>query len=317
MSDGQEKKYEIVKTDWIELIDDEHIKHRLFRIRAIKDFDDVKSGDYGGYIESEDNLNQYDTSWLYSDAVRISKNTRAWGNARVYSNGKLYNSAEVRDNGVVCGNAKVYEDALIAGNAKVHGNSYIHGISKLYDNVNVSGDLVNIYGNTILRDRVVIDGEVTICDTVSISSDVNITGSNITIDGEVVIDEPTNISSDALIQSNDDFISVNNIGSRRDVLTAWLSADKVIMVNTGCFTNTYDEFLAAVNDVHSTNQFGIEYRNFAEAIKNRFMGNEPSQGGSGTTPSPDEDYSDKEIMDAIDDIWDEDGYTPSDNQTTT
>ena len=45
------KKYEIVK--------DEKIKHKgktLYKIRALKDFDDVKKGDLGGYIEDYNNL---------------------------------------------------------------------------------------------------------------------------------------------------------------------------------------------------------------------------------------------------------------------
>ena len=30
--------------------------HRLFRIRAIRSFNDVKAGDFGGYVEKKANL---------------------------------------------------------------------------------------------------------------------------------------------------------------------------------------------------------------------------------------------------------------------
>ena len=46
-------KYEILKDDFIEFDD-----RKLYRIRALKDFHNVKEGEAGGYIESEQNLSQ-------------------------------------------------------------------------------------------------------------------------------------------------------------------------------------------------------------------------------------------------------------------
>ena len=45
----------------------------LWRIRACKDFGDVKKGDYGGLVESEDNLSQYGECWIYEGARIIGK----------------------------------------------------------------------------------------------------------------------------------------------------------------------------------------------------------------------------------------------------
>ena len=50
--------------------------HKLFRIRALRDFGDVKAGEEGGYIESENNLSTEDDAWVYDNA-------RVFGNARV------------------------------------------------------------------------------------------------------------------------------------------------------------------------------------------------------------------------------------------
>ena len=47
----------------------------LYKIKALKDFEDIKKGDIGGYIESEKNLSQEDGSWVcgnsnvYGDAI--------------------------------------------------------------------------------------------------------------------------------------------------------------------------------------------------------------------------------------------------------
>ena len=72
----------------------------LYQIEALKDFGNVKAGDLGGYIESEENLSQYDNAWVYGDA-------QVFDNARVYGNALVYNDA------YVFGNAQVYGDAQI------------------------------------------------------------------------------------------------------------------------------------------------------------------------------------------------------------
>lgn len=72
----------------------------LYRIRAVRDFGSVKTGEFGGYIEKEENLSHFGNAWVSGDA-------------RVYDNAK------------VSGNAKVYGDARVSGNAKVYGNAEV------------------------------------------------------------------------------------------------------------------------------------------------------------------------------------------------
>ena len=57
------KKYELLKNDTIDVNG-----HTLYRIKALKDFGNVKKGDLGGYIEKEDNLRHYGNCWVYNDA---------------------------------------------------------------------------------------------------------------------------------------------------------------------------------------------------------------------------------------------------------
>ena len=48
----EENKYELTdETFWL-------LTHKLHRIKALKDFGDVKKGDLGGWIEKESNLSQ-------------------------------------------------------------------------------------------------------------------------------------------------------------------------------------------------------------------------------------------------------------------
>ena len=80
----------------------------LYRIQALKSFNDVKEGEIGGYVESEDNLSQEGNCWIYDDAcvfdnARIEDSAIAAHYACVYSKGIVKGYAAVSDEGKVCG----------------------------------------------------------------------------------------------------------------------------------------------------------------------------------------------------------------------
>ena len=119
--------------------------HTLHRIEALKDFSDIKKGDKGGFVESEDNLSQSDDCWVYDDA-KVWGDARVLDNAKVYGNAMVYGNAEVYDTAEVCGNARVLGNASICGNAKIWGNASISDYVRVYDNAWVSGN-ARVYGN--------------------------------------------------------------------------------------------------------------------------------------------------------------------------
>ena len=84
----------------------------LYRIEALKDFANVKKGDKGGYVQSEDNLSQEGNCWISN-------------NAKVFDDVKVYDNALVFDNAVVFGNAEVFGYAEVYGNAQVSDNAEI------------------------------------------------------------------------------------------------------------------------------------------------------------------------------------------------
>ena len=69
------EKYEIVKDMAIE-----YEGKTLYRVKALKDFTNVKKGDLGGYIENYNNLPQEGNCWIYD-------------NAKVFGNSKIYDDA--------------------------------------------------------------------------------------------------------------------------------------------------------------------------------------------------------------------------------
>lgn len=92
----------------------------LYRIRAVRDFGSVKTGEFGGYIEKEENLSHFGDAWVYGNA-KVSGKAWVRGNAEVSGN------AKVRGNAWICGNAKVSGNAEVSGNAKVSGNARVSG----------------------------------------------------------------------------------------------------------------------------------------------------------------------------------------------
>ena len=113
-----EKKY-ILTDETIDFND-----HTLYRIKAVRDFDCVKAGDLGGFIESEKNLDHDGDAWVYGDAV-VSSNARVYGNAMVYDKAIVSGDAKVSGDAVVSGGAWVSGDAVVSGDAEVHGPSDI------------------------------------------------------------------------------------------------------------------------------------------------------------------------------------------------
>lgn len=96
---------------------------KLFRIKALIEFGNVKAGDLGGYIEKEENLSHMGNAWVSGDA-RVSGNARVSGDARVFGNAQVFGDARV------FGNAWVSGDAWVSGNAQVSGDkdyAYAHG----------------------------------------------------------------------------------------------------------------------------------------------------------------------------------------------
>ncbi|MBX4335800.1 hypothetical protein [Bartonella raoultii] len=98
--------------------------HTLHRIKAIRDFGDVKAGSLGGFIEKESNLSHDGNCWVANEA-RVYNNALVSDNALVFSYAFVYKHARVFNNAAVC------DKAVIRDNAKVYGNALLIGIHVL------------------------------------------------------------------------------------------------------------------------------------------------------------------------------------------
>ena len=90
---------------------------KLFRIKALVSFGVVKTGETGGWVEKEENVNQSGDAWVFDNA-EVFDNARVFGNAEVSGNARVFGNAEVSDNAWVSGNAEVSDNADYA---TIHG----------------------------------------------------------------------------------------------------------------------------------------------------------------------------------------------------
>ena len=96
----------------------------LYRIRAVRDFGSVKTGEFGGYIEKEENLSRFGNAWV-SDNAWVFGDAWVSGNARVSDNARVFGNAWVYGDARVSGNAWAYGEARVSGNAWAYGNAEV------------------------------------------------------------------------------------------------------------------------------------------------------------------------------------------------
>lgn len=183
---------------------------KVYRIKALKDFRDVKSGDLGGWIESEKNLSQDETCWVYDDAM-------------------------VFDNAYVSENARVANHAKVFNNAHVHGNAVIGCDVLVYDNAEVFDNAQIIYGAKICKNAKV-HGVVHITDCCYIHGNAEICGM-FTMRGIVAIGE------NAIITKNADYITTYGLGNTDAPFTFFKTKENDIYVDVCGFCYSFKEFI--------------------------------------------------------------------------
>lgn len=106
--------------------------HTLHRIRALRDFNDVKAGELGGFIEKEKNLSHEGNCWIYDDSMAFEQS-------------KIYDNAQIKTGSEIYGNAKVYGNAIldfciVRDYAQIYGqvctfNEIFDGVDIIYNNI--------------------------------------------------------------------------------------------------------------------------------------------------------------------------------------
>ena len=200
--------------------------HKLYRIKALKDFSFVKAGELGGWIESKRNLSQDGTAWVFDNA-------KVYGNSIVYENAEIHNTACIFDNAKVYGDAKVYNNVRIYNYAVVCGNTRVFNDVIIYNKAKVYG-YINIYNKVQIYDEAIVCGCVSIIGNVLIHGNAIIDSSSIAIYGRV------DICGNAKIYNRADYIVFKNFWSSGRYFT-WTRSNN--MWKVGCFYGTGEELI--------------------------------------------------------------------------
>lgn len=242
-------KYIMIPTEKEATVYDEdkkcYIEAQLFRIRATKDFSDVKIGDLGGFVQNESNLSHKGNCWIYDEAkvydgAVIKGNAQIRNNAIVRDKSKVDGEAQVLDSAIIEGcsnvtdNAKVYNRVKVTGcsivknNAKVYGEAEINGASIIEENGQVSGLEVE---NSVIRGEAFVKGKGTIAGSVikdnSVIQNSKILNSNIC--GDTIILESF---CKMLNTTGGAFIKESNIGTLKNcTIDVILENAKIIKSN--------------------------------------------------------------------------------------
>lgn len=237
---------------------DETILHKsktLYRIEALRDFNDVKKGDKGGFIECEDNLSQKGNCWIYDNA-KVFESAHVRQHACVCNYAEVYGNAMLYEKAIVAGFAKVYDEASISGAAYIGGyacvydsacilsRARVNNSAEVFDNATVYGDacvesFAYVYGNANIGGHAYIGGRARVYENSVVRDDV-IIEDNSKIHGEVNITGNACIT-DAEISKMDDYIVFKNWWSSGRYFT-WTKSNN--MWRVGCFYGTGKQLIA-------------------------------------------------------------------------
>lgn len=219
-----EKKYRLLEND-TKVVGG----RTLYRIEALKDFANVKKGDKGGYIESEDNLSHIGNCWVY-------------GEAYVYGDACVYDNAEVSGYAYVYGNALVHGSACVADNARVFGYAEVYGNAKVYGDARVCGN-AHVYDNACVDGHACVNGHACVADKARVYGYADVCGY-------------------AEVRFTRDYVVLKNIWSSGRYFT-YTRSNK--MWKVGCFYGTGEELIAKA--YRDSEVSGREYKRVVEYVE--------------------------------------------------
>lgn len=169
----------------------------LKQVVALKDFGDIKKGQFGGYIESEDNLSQDGECWVQQACIygkaKVYENALVMIDARVYGNAKVHGYSMVAETAAVYGDADVQGCVFIGGHAKVYGHAQlfnhveVSGRAKVYENACLCEN-VQIFGKAEIFGKAQIDGKTKVYDNAKVYGEAQVSGNSEVFEDAEVFD---------------------------------------------------------------------------------------------------------------------------------
>ena len=210
---------------------------KLFRIKALVDFSDVKAGDLGGFVEKEENLDHDGNAWV-------------GGNACVRGNAWIRGDAWVGENACVEGNARVGENARVEGSARVRGDALV-------------GENARIGGNALVGENARVRGDACVGENARVRGFA-------CVEGNACVGGNARVRRNAWIRGDADYTTIKGFGSEFRTTTFFRQKDGTIGVVCGCFCGNIKLFREKVKNTHGTTKFAKEYLMIADLMEMHF-----------------------------------------------
>lgn len=261
------KKYEL--TDDARQLD--RVK-TVYRIRALRDFGEIKKGQLGGYIETESNLSHAGTAWVHDnamvcDSARVIENAQVKDRAFVGQEAILSKRVIVEHDARVFGHAILSDSAVVSGNARVSGRAIIKGRAHI-------SDFASVEGKAFVSKFSIVSGLT----KVSGNAELLIEHTVVFLYGNATI------RGNALISSPNDIITVGGIGPGANILTAYRSKKKCgieLAEESGGFHGTIGKFMHRVFYKNRNNNLYLEQYKATIAFINYFFEINKNRGKHG------------------------------------
>ena len=98
----------------------------LYRIEALRDFNDVKAGDKGGFVKSEENLSHRGTCWVYDNAIATGC-TLVMDDATMHDYASLRGHSSMWEHSEMWDYAAMWEYSSLRDHASLHDYEVLRG----------------------------------------------------------------------------------------------------------------------------------------------------------------------------------------------
>lgn len=260
------KKYEVTN------ITMEFGERTLYRIRALKDFADVKTGDLGGWVSGENNLSQEGNCWIYDEA-KCMDNSKIYGNSTMhdysemydysimYGDSEMHNYTEMHDYSIMYSYSKMYgcskmrDSSTMYGNSKMYGNSMMCGRSKMFDYSEMFDDSA-MYDNSIMNGYSIMFDSSEMHDNSEMHDYSKMYGDSILKDEEKLYGE--------LISKVDKFIDISN--PKGEIVTGVLKDGEVLFNVEKLSEINKEEFLDILYSGNETTEESSSRKEYLKII---------------------------------------------------
>jgi len=221
----------------------------MYRVIALRNFGDVKEGDIGGYVETEDNLSHTGNCWIYDDAI-MRHESRMTGNAKLHNTAVMYNNSSITDDAEMFGDASLYNHATLHGSAVMCNDSAMYNNTEMFDHAQLYGS-ASLFGNAMICDNAIMRDSASLHDNSRAFGNAELCGI-------------ANLRYTAFVMSGIWNITPLQISGSKHFLN--ISSPTTIKI--GCKNNSIEDWLANYPEIGKNQHYStleiLEYKGFID-----------------------------------------------------